>query len=88
MKKKFAWGRVITRHVVGPYEIVEYAVRADNHPTHPRQETGAIAFHPYINGEDSCQGYDSLDAALAGAIAYRNEGCNHRADIYFIKAIQ
>lgn len=32
--------------------------------------------------------WDSLDAALAGCIAYKHEGPNHRADVYFIRVIE
>lgn len=88
MNKKFAWGRVIQRHAIGPYEIVEYAERgADNHKKYPSQETGRILFHPYVKKVDTNHSFESLDAALAGAIAYRNEGINHQADIYFMRGI-
>jgi hypothetical protein len=36
---------------------------------------------------DTSQGYQTLDEALAGAIAFRNEGINHRADRYFIQSM-
>ena len=38
-------------------------------------------------GVDTNHQHDSLDAALAHAIAYRAEGCNSRAGNYFIQLI-
>lgn len=37
---------------------------------------------------DTNQSFGTLDEALAGAIAYRQEGCNHRADQYFISGMR
>ena len=91
---KFVWGEVVKHHEVGPYHIVEY---------HPRKVVGStvtkqidwdkVEFHLYIeNGvaevKDACESFESLDAALAGGIAYRAEGCNHRGDRYFIAAME
>lgn len=76
MNTKFTWGRVIQRHTIGPYEIIEYAERgADNHPTHPREETGRILFH-WDHYSDT-----SLDGAIITAIAHTHDGLNTRARI-------
>lgn len=37
---------------------------------------------------DTNHSFHTLDEALAGAIAYRQEGCNHRADGYFIRSMR
>lgn len=78
MAREFPWGRVIQTHVVGPYTIIEYAERgADNHPTHPRRETGRNLFS--IGGEaGSSESFASLDMALVGSIA-RRRGEPHAA---------
>ncbi|PWQ83672.1 hypothetical protein DKX15_22430 [Enterococcus faecium] len=48
----------------------------------------ASTFHPFIDGNDTNHSFNSFDAALAGAIAYRAEGPNHHADGYFMKMIE
>lgn len=86
MREKFPWGRVIQMHSIGPYEIVEYAERgADNHPTHPRQETGATMFHVRTSASWTGESFGSLDEALIGAIDLRRNGLNSRARFYAAK---
>ena len=75
---RFAWGRVIMIHEIGSYAVVE-AMSDSEHE---------IQYHSYIDGRSCAHAYPTLDAALAGCIAYKHEGCNHRADWYFIKMIQ
>lgn len=86
---RFPWGEVIADHAIGPYTIREF------HPFE-RREKGSIGpgvdkskahFHGYVNGADACCTWLTLDEALAGCIAYRAEGPNHRADEYFIRMI-
>jgi len=86
----FTWGEVVAIHVVGPYAVVEH------HPwmrTESRTVLTGVAdpheteFHPYVDGQDCSQGFGSLEAALAAAIAYKAEGSNHRGDVYFIKSL-
>ena len=81
---------VIAVHEIGPYVIVEF------HPEkfvrgawsrHNGYLMDRSAFHSYVGGVDTNYQHDSLDAALAHAIAYRAEGCNSRAGYYFIKMI-
>jgi hypothetical protein len=78
MKEKFPWGRVIQIHAIGPYEIVEYAERgADNHPTHPRVETGQIMFHvntTHLPDSWTGESFDSMDRALIGCIDKARNG--------------
>ena len=82
--KRFPWGKILDIHWLEEHSaIVEYS----------ENKTENVFFHPYVydasTGEykDTNRGNLSLDAALAGAIAYRHEGINHRADVYFIRAI-
>jgi hypothetical protein len=42
----------------------------------------------FVNGKNTQNVYPTMDEALAFAIAYRNDGINTRAHIYFIKSIQ
>lgn len=79
---KFTWGDVKKIHHIGPYAVVEFAWGDtwDN--------AGEVAFHPYFNGRETNTSYDSLDAALAGIIAFAHEGPNHRADGYFMRMIK
>ena len=90
----FLWGDVIEREIVGPYLILSY---------HPHKVRGGIvseavdynrtSYHPFVNHVslgwlDTRHSYDNLDSALAGAIAYRVEGPNHHADVYFIRSLK
>lgn len=85
----FTWGALIQIHEVGPYAVVEsYPWKTEGCTVLTGQpDKDRISFHAYVHGEDTMHAFDSLDAALAGCIAYRNEGCNHHADHYFIKGI-
>lgn len=86
----FTWGEVIADYEIGPYQIVEY------HPwkvRHPTVLVGQVnyderTYHGYINGKSTSHGWSTLDAALAGLIAYRQEGPNSRAGDYFIRMLK
>jgi len=89
LKEGYTWGKVIQIHSVGEYDIVE---------AHPWQRQGGsiligrpdyttVSFHGWVKGRDTAHCWGSLDEALAGCIAYKHEGANHRADVYFIRAI-
>jgi len=86
---EFTWGEVIKIHEIGEYAIVEY---------HPWKSEGCIVlsgqpdmtetlFSYYIDGEDCSQSAESLDEALAGCIAYKHEGANAQAGVYFMRMI-
>ena len=76
--KQLGWlGKVTEFFEVGNYVIAKY----------DDKKSGLPLYHPYVDGENTSESYDTLDAALAGAIAYRKEGPNHRADRYFIKGM-
>lgn len=85
----FTWGEVTVLFNVGEYDIAEY---------HPWKTEGVkvlvgepdhqqLCYHGWINGTNLSRSWDSLDAALAGCIAHKHEGPNHRADEYFIRSI-
>ena len=88
-RELFTWGGVIAFHDVGPYTIVEYypwvvegvAVRTGT-PDYDRR-----SYHGYICGKSTSRSWPTLDAALAGLVAYRQEGPNSRAATYFIRML-
>ena len=64
-------------HKIGPYSFVEY---------HPHVFIGStstgkidfetVCFASFLDGDNLSRSYDTLDRALAGAIAHRCEGCH------------
>jgi hypothetical protein len=78
IKTRFVWGRIVKVHTVGEYQIIEYV---DRHSNKNR-------FSGYINYDDLCRSYESLDAALAGVIAIKYEGLNGKADRYFMTVLK
>ena len=83
---EFTWGYLLAIHEIGEYSIVEY------HPWENRGLVGCVnqtekRYSGYLNGRSIGQSFESLDAALAGCIAYKHEGANHRADLYFMKML-
>lgn len=85
----FIWGEAIKLHEVGPYSILEFhpwqSRGISSYPCTP--DRGVIRFHAWVNSADTHHGFSSLDAALVGCVAYAHEGCNHRADGYFMRMI-
>lgn len=79
---RFTGGPIQDIHEIGPYAIVEYRDDRRRLPVADQAGHGRTLFHVYVNGADSHRGYFSLDEALLGAIALRNEGANTRADLY------
>ena len=76
--EQFTWGRIIKIMEIGDYTIAEF---------HHRHHESMVEYHLWINGKDTRTSYDSLDSALAGAIARKYEGCNTQAGYYFMKMI-
>jgi len=78
--REFVWGAVVAIHVIGPYALVEFL--RDNSGTFASDmkpiiaDHGTVQWHAYVDGTDTNSGYDSLEAALAGAIAYKVGGLN------------
>lgn len=73
---RWVWGGWIDVHTIGQYSIVEY-----------KSKSNETLFHPYVNGKDTNIGFDSMDEALTGAIAYKYEGPNCHAHKYFMRAL-
>lgn len=88
----FSWGPVVNTFEVGSYLVLEY---------HPmifergigtgKHEPKKTEFASYVmknrNWQDTHTGHDTLEGALAHAIAYRFDGENTRADRYFLRSI-
>lgn len=62
----FVWGKIAAVHSIGNIHIVEYEDRM----------TGAIKFHPYVNGKDTHGGSNSLDGAILVALGEKYDGIN------------
>ena len=86
----FTWGELVKIHKFFSYAIVQY------HPLVESKkgscvfdwiDTRKYNYHIYVDELDTCHSFTTIDAAIAACIAYRHEGANHHADIYFIKAI-
>ena len=78
MGANYTWGPIDGSYSVGPYDILRYRAAPD----------GYLSFHVFVNGEDTNHSFNSLDEALAGAIAYRAEGPNCQAGMYFIRSLR
>jgi hypothetical protein len=86
--ERFTWGEIIDIVEIGPYAIASYYTRkVDGCMVLRDIDHETVLYHVWVHGKNGCGSYHSLDAALAGAIAYRVEGGNHRADRYFILAL-
>ncbi len=68
-------GPVQKIHEVGEYAFVEY------------QRQRKTYFSIFINGEGIGQGANSLDAAMATAIAYKYDGPNSQAAPFFMRMV-
>ena len=93
---RFTWGRIIKIEEIGPYAIASYHPRKVNGCTWGNMEVRTVTqainekeiqFHTWVDGEDCSESFHSLEAALAGCIAYKTEGRNHHADRYFIQSM-
>jgi hypothetical protein len=88
-RERYTWGDIVEIHEIGNYIIVEYkAIKFDGcSPVEPRSYEEKSTFHPYIDGDDQNESYDSLDHALAACICVNN-GTNTRASMYFMKMVK
>lgn len=66
--KTFSWGHIDEIHIIGDIQIVEYTSKCD--------KKSEFRFHVYVKGEDVCQDFNSLDAAILGALGYKYDGVN------------
>jgi hypothetical protein len=87
----FTWGRVMDFYEIGNYTILKFHpwISEDGVIKTGKPDTQEISYHGWIDGEDSHHSFDSLDAALAGLIGYRNLGPNDgpKAGHFFMKMI-
>lgn len=84
--REFAWGVIDAIHEIGDYQIVEYRQDQSNHSASQPycwERHGRTLFQARIKGGWSIASYYTLDSALVGAIAYKREGANSRAAMYF-----
>jgi hypothetical protein len=86
--KPYPWGKLVEIHEIGEYIIVEYKsnVYRNSQAVHTEHEEKST-WHPYTNAKDTSCSFESLDAALVGAIARKHDGLNTKADVYFMKAV-
>lgn len=80
--RTFPWGPIDKIHEIGEYQIIEYredksGFNRDAWETHNR-----TVFHPYVNGKDSHESFVTLDEAIVGAIAFKNQGAHSSAAYY------
>ena len=84
----FTWGDVIAVHQIGEYAIAEfYSWATDGARVRTGTPSDKLQYHGWIDGKSISRSWPTLDAALAGCIAYKHEGPNHRADYYFMKML-
>lgn len=85
-----AWlGKFIALHEIGRYSLVEYKSKLFDGctPKIPTEYAEKSSFSAYIDGQPINTSFSSLEEAIVGAIAYKYDGCNTKADTYFFKAI-
>lgn len=85
---RFSWGPVLEVHQIGPYTIVEYLEDTSTYDSPAAwARHGRTLWHVYIDGKNAGMSALSLDAALAGAIAFRRDGANSTAGDYFMRMV-
>lgn len=94
--RRFPWGRIVDVHVVGTYALIEYmSSKPGNAEPGWKSER---RFSGYLHKPESTradargwmdigQSFPSMEAGLAGVIAYAFDGCNSQAARYFMKMI-
>lgn len=91
MIESTAWlGKFVAFHELGEYSIIEYKPKKHTNTGLITWETFETEsdYKPFINGKDTNRSYDSIESAIIAAIAIKYDGCNTRADEYFMKAIK
>jgi len=89
--RSFVWGKVTNLHYLGPYCFVEF-LRDNSHTfsvdkANLVQTHGQTQWHAFVNERDTSYSYDSLEAAMAGAVAYKVAGLNTQAAMHFMKML-
>jgi len=86
--EKFVWGPVVEVHEIGEYAFIEYHPQIfTNGSGTGEYDYDTTMFSAYINGGSIGRSYETLDKALIGVIAYKEDGPNTRADGYFYSMI-
>ena len=86
---RYTWGLPVNF-----FEIKEYAILA----YHPWESINGnirvgvpdkhkIQYHGWVDDVNTNQSWNTLDEAIAGCMAYKYEGPNHRAGYYFMKML-
>jgi hypothetical protein len=84
----FTWGEIEKIYKIGEYTIAEYRSWKRNGCQILTGEPGnEIQYHAWIGNKDTSCGYNSLESAIVGTIAYKFDGCNTRAGLYFCRMI-
>jgi len=80
----FTWGKLIKIHEIGPYAIGEYVhwENSELEETHDEK-----SYHIWVDGKDTCRGASSLESAIVQAIAYKFDGNNSQAGLFFMRMI-
>lgn len=88
--ESFTWGHVERIWVIGAYTIASFhpwkVIGCSIQTGEPQM--GLLHYHVWIDGKDCSESFDSLESAMAGAVAYAIEGAGHRADFYFMAALR
>ncbi len=81
--ERFTWGHVDKIYDIEEYTIVRFNPRiVDGFTVTHSIDYGKFSYHAWISGKDTCRSYDSLEAAINGAICYKIEGPNGRLANY------
>lgn len=76
IRSEFVWGEIKNVHLIDDYQIIEFYDRDDGK-----------RYQSYVNFKDTHCSYESLEEAIVGAISYKYDGCNSKADIYFWRMV-
>jgi len=86
----FTWGEVVEIISMKNYSFVVYHPWKSNEcnvymhdPDYTR-----FQYNGYIDGKSISRGWNSLEAAMVGIVAYKLDGPNTKADRYFMKMIR
>jgi hypothetical protein len=84
----FWLGPVNGSHEIGDYQFIEYQEKIFSPDKNSGQLSGKSNFSCYIGGKSIGRSALTLESAMITSIAYRFDGCNTRADSYFLKMLE
>lgn len=79
--EKFPWGRVVQVHKIGDIAIIEAISDTSG-------MEGETQFHGWVGDKNTCHAYSDLDAAIVGTIAYKYQGPNSQAGMFFCRMVE